>query len=147
MTEAIDLTGIIPQDQAVIEIKHAGTKKGTGWMITLAGPGHPKTQEWANENARKALRRQAQIEAAQANGKRYEPEERDPSDSRRENVEWVVSRIIDWTPIKIGGETFEFSDKAAAELLSRPEMGWAFAQIVEALADVRSFTQGFANGS
>lgn len=54
---------------------------------------------------------------------------------RRENVANVVSAIVGWTPVRIGGETFEFSDKRAIELLVRPDMGWALEQIAKVQAD------------
>jgi hypothetical protein len=144
--DAIDIGGMIPQDESVREIMKPGGLEGTGWMITLAGPAHAKTQAWTLENSRKALRRQQQIEAAQVNGRKFKPEDRDVADARRENVEWVVSRIVDWTPVKIGPETFPFSDAKAVELLSRPTMGWAFSQIVEWIGDERVFTKGSASG-
>lgn len=143
--DAIDLGGIIPQDETTIEIMKPGGVEGSGWKITLAGPAHSKTQAWVTENARRSIRKQQQMEAAQVNGRKYKPEDRDVSDARRENVEWVVSRIVDWTPVKIGPETFAFSDSVAIDLLSRPTMGWAFNQIVEAIGDERSFTKASAS--
>jgi hypothetical protein len=143
--DAIDLDAILPQDETVKEILKPGGIEGTGWKITLAGPAHPKTQAWVTENARRNLRRQAQIEAATINGRKFKPEDRDVADSRRENVEWVVSRIVDWTPVKIGGQTYAFSDAAAVELLTRPELGFAFNQIVEWIGDERVFTKGSAS--
>lgn len=137
--EAVDLSEFIPLDEAVIEIKRNGNP--TGWKITLAGPAHPKTQTWATENSRRNIRRQQMMEQAQANGKKYKAEDRSVEDVRQENLGWVVSRIVNWTPVKIGAETFPFSDENAIRLLARPTMGWAFNQIVEALDEERSFTK------
>lgn len=142
--DAIDIGGVLPHDETVIDIMKAGTNEPTGWKVTLAGPAHPKTQAWVTENARRNLRKAAMIEQAQANGKKYKAEVAEVADSRRENVEWLVSRIVDWTPVKIGPETFPFSDAVAVELLSRPAMGWAFNQILEAVGDERSFTKASA---
>jgi hypothetical protein len=143
--DAIDIGGILPQDETTIEIMKPGGIEGTGWKVTLAGPAHEKTQAWVLENTRRNLRKQQQIEAAQVNGRKFKPEDRDVTDARRENVEWVVSRIVDWTPVKIGAETFPFSDAVAVDLLSRPALGFAFNQIVEAIGDERSFTKASVN--
>lgn len=142
--ESIDLTDIIPADETVKEIMKPGGIEGTGWKITLAGPAHPKAVKWANDKQRRELKRAERIEAAQANGRKVKPEERDVDETRRETVGWVVSRILDWTPVKIGGEEFPFSDEAAMNLLLRPSMGWAFGQIAEWLEDERSFTKASA---
>ena len=137
--DAIDLSGATPAETAVIEILKLGREQGTGWFITLAGPAHPKTIAWADQAARRSLQRQAAMEAAQVNGRKYKPEEKTPESQRRENVAWVAARIIDWTPVNLGEGAIAFSEDAAIELLSRPEMGWAFAQLCEHLADERSF--------
>ena len=138
--EIADLGDAFPADTAVLEIVKSGSNEGTGWKITIAGPSHPKTLAWSEKSARETIRKQRAMEAAQANGRKWKPEERTPEEARRENVEWVVSRIIDWTPVRIGGDVHHFSEKTAIELLSRQQMGFVFAQIVEFLADERSFT-------
>lgn len=139
--EAVDLSAAMPVDSAVLEIMKPGGVEGTGWKITFAGPGHPKAIAWSNEQSRRGLRKEQRIEQAQVNGKKYKPDEIEVDDRRRENVGWVVSRILDWTPVKIGGETIAFSESASTALLMRPDMGWAFGQMVEFLADERSFTR------
>ncbi len=138
----IDLSSIIPTDTAVLEILKPGGLEGTGWKITFAGPAHPKAVAWSNEASRKNLRKQQQIEQAQVNGRKFKAEDKDPEEQRRENVSWVVSRITDWTPVRLGpGDAITFSETAATDLLMKPELGFAFAQMVDFLADDRSFTQ------
>lgn len=134
---AVDLTALLPIDTAVIEILHNGNP--TGWKITLAGPSHPKAVEWNDKNARKSLHRQKLIEQAQVNGKKYQADERTPEEARQENVEWLVARIIDWTPVSIGGTVYSFDQKTATDLLIRPDMGWAFVQILEWFAEDKAF--------
>jgi hypothetical protein len=138
---AADISAAMPVDSAVMEVMKPGGVEGTGWFITFAGPSHEKTLAWAEQASRRALRRQAAIEQAQANGRKWRPEDRAPADVRRDNVEWIVARILDWSPVKIGGEIIGFSEAAAIELLLRPDMGWAFAQAVEFLAGETSFTR------
>ena len=143
--QVVDLSAFMPEDTALFEVLDPGGTKATGWVIEFAGPSHPKTVEWANKNAKEQLRREAQMEAARVNQRKYKPDEKEPDEVRRANVEWVVSRIVSWTPVRIphlSPDTIEFSEKAASDLLMRPEMGWAYLQMVEFLADIRSFTKG-----
>jgi len=141
---AIDLTDFLPQDEATIEMLAPGGK-ATGWLVTLAGPAHPKREAANNAAARKALQRSAAIEQAQINGKKYTVDKQSPDEVRRENLESMVSRIVGWTPVRIGGELYEFSDSRAVELLIQPKMAWAVAQIAEAQADESRFTKASAN--
>lgn len=144
-SEAVDILAFAPADTALLEILKPGGIESTGWTITFAGPSHPKTIAWQTESTRKTLRRQQQVEAAQVNGRKYKPEDRDVDEQRRDNVAWIVARIVDWSPVRLGrGEPVVFSEAAATELLLRPELGWAFGQMVEFLVDERSFTKASA---
>ena len=142
----VDLSSFRPIDASVLKIRQPGTATPTGWEVTFAGPSHPKTVAWSNDSARETLHRQAQIEAQQLNGRKIKPEEREVSDVRRENVRWVVSRILGWTPVRLGpdGTVLEFSEKAATDLLVDPAFGWVYAQMIEFLNDERSFTKASA---
>lgn len=142
--EVVDLTAFLPQDVSILDILKPGGTEPTGWKITLAGPSHPQTIAWSNELSRKNLHRQKQIETAQINGRKYKGEDRSPDELRNENVQGIVSRIVSWTPVRIGDETFDFSPDRATELLLRPTMGWAYVQIVEYLGDEKSFTKASA---
>lgn len=137
MDNAVELDGFLPTDVAIIEIEQNG--KLTGWKITLAGPSHEKSIAWSDAAARKGLHKQKLIESAQVNGKKYKPDEISPEEARRDNVAWVVARIVDWTPIKIGGVLYDVTK--AAELLIKPDMGWAYSQIVDWLAEDKAFTR------
>lgn len=139
--DAIDLSAILPADVSTMEVMKPGGTEGTGWHVTFAGPGHAKTVAWQTEQSRRNIRKQAQLEAAQANGRKVKPDEREPDDVRRENVGWVVARIVDWTPVRIGGEDIPFTEAGAMALLMRPEMAWAYGQMVDFLVDERSFTK------
>lgn len=144
-TEAVDLLASASNDTAVLEILKPNGLDSTGWRVTFAGPAHAKAIAWQNEETRKNLRRQQRIEQAQVNGKKYKPEDRDPDDVRHDNVAWIVSRIIDWTPVRLGpGEPIVFSEASATELLLNPKLGWVFTQMVDFLADERSFTKASA---
>lgn len=143
-TEVVDLSGAMPEETAVLEIMTADGR-ATGWRLTMAGPAHPKAVAYADELSRRELRKQAALEAQQFNRRRVKVDTPEVGDRRRENVEWAVSRIIAWTPVRVGGEVYAFSDATAIALLMRPDMGWALGQIIEYLADDRSFTKGSAS--
>lgn len=143
--DAVDLSALIPIDTADLHIVAPGTNERTGWVITFAGPGHPKTIAINNETSRKQLEEAKRIKQAQANGRKYKADDVQPEESRREFIEGLVARMVAWTPVKIGAETFEFSDKVAVDLLLRPVMGAFVSQIVEFLIDERTFTKDSAN--
>jgi hypothetical protein len=62
-----------------------------------------------------------------------------PEDADLKTVKWLVSRIVTWTPIKIGAETCAFSDDAATRPLLKPEMAPYIGQIVDYLQSERAF--------
>lgn len=141
---AVDLTAFMPADTATLDVIAPDGVTSTGWRIEFAGPSHPKTVESNNEVLRRQLRRQSQLEAQQANNRKVKVEEKDPEEMRRENVRWVVARMLGWTPVLIRSiqpEPIGFSPEVAMSLFVRPEMGWAFSQIVDFLGNERSFTR------
>lgn len=141
-SDSVDLLAFAPVDESVLEILAPGTGAPTGWAITFAGPSHPRTVAWSDERARRSLRRQGRIEAAQANGRKYKADDRDLDEVRRENVDSIVARILRWTPLKIGGEEIAFSPERATELLIDPRFSWVLGQCLEFLGDEASFTKG-----
>jgi hypothetical protein len=66
----INMADDLPQDTAELHIVKPGTNIPTGWIITLAGPGHPQSIEIMNEGRAQALASFAQIEQAQINNRR-----------------------------------------------------------------------------
>lgn len=139
MTDVVDLSADIPADTYDLVIVKPGTGIPTGWVITLAGPAHQKTLAFKTAAQRERLQKEAAIEAAQINARKFKPEVRTPEDEDVRTVKWLVSRIVTWTPIKIGSETIAFSDDAALALFLRPVMAPYIAQIVEYLQSERSF--------
>lgn len=140
-----DLSALLPEDTAVLRICKPGTSIPTGWEITMAGPGHPKTVALGNKQQRDINDRNARLEAQRQNGRKVKPEIKADGETTREFIEGLVARIVTWTPIKIGDEAFGFSEKSAVELLSRPAMGAFVGQIVDFLIDERAFMKDSAN--
>jgi hypothetical protein len=159
-----DLSDVMPQSSGVLHIVVPGTNKRTGWQITFAGPGHPKTVAQNEELARTNLDKQERIEMAQVNNRKWKGDGRQPSDVRAENVDWVLGRILSWkavvrtgeppTDIELAGPTIrQFSDKPielpedaspeqikqARALLGQPYMQPYFLQMTEYLGDQASF--------
>lgn len=139
MSDIVDLTGDLPADTFDFAVLKPGTATPTGWVITLAGPAHPKAVAFKNAAQRDRLQKEAAIEASQMNGRKVKPDAKTPDEEDQRTVKWLVSRIITWTPIKIGAETIEFSDAAAIELFLRPVLAPLVSQIVEYLASERAF--------
>ncbi len=136
-----DLTAFAPADTSVLSII-APSGSDTGWKITFAGPGHPKTVAWADESARKSIRQQQRIEAARVNGRKFKPDDREVDEVRRENVEWVAARIVDWTTIEIDGKNIAFTTEAAIGIFLDPRFSWVLVQCFDFLGDEASFTKG-----
>ena len=147
MSDVVDLSSVLPIDTAVLDIVVPGTSKRTGWSITFAGPNHPKTVAQNERLARHNLEREQRIEMARVNGRKWKGDNKSVDEARRENVEWIVSRIVDWTPIKIAQfspDPVAFSEKVAIELLAQPYMVAFFAQMVDFLQAEASFTPASA---
>lgn len=135
----MDMQDLRSVDQTEIELMRDG--EPTGWFVTIAGPGHPKAMALADALGKRALRREAQIEAANVNGRKYKPPEVDIEERRRENVANVVARIVDWRGLTDNGAELRFSEETGVKVLGDPALGWAYGQIVDYLADERSFTK------
>ncbi|MER8762894.1 hypothetical protein [Mesorhizobium sp. M0968] len=135
-----DITSFVPTENTVLPIL---TQDGrpTGWKWTLCAPGNPKAVAFADDQARRNLHKQKLIEQAQVNGKKYQSEENTPEQARRENVGWIIARVIDFTPVKLFGEVYTFSDKTAEDLLIKPELGFVLTQVSEALNADKLFTK------
>jgi hypothetical protein len=138
-TDITDLSADLPGETAELKMLKPGTDVPIGWVVTLAGPSHPKALAFKDSSQRERLAKQAQVEAQQANGRKVKPDVLSPEDADLKTVKWLVSRIVTWTPIKIGAETYAFSDDAATRLLLRPEMAPYIGQIVDYLQSERAF--------
>lgn len=142
-TGVATLSLLLPEDTIDYQVKYPGTDKPTGWVITLAAAHHEKAQRYARQKAEREIRKAQAIEQSQYNFKKVKVEERSLEDTRRENVMFVVSRIIGWNPVSFpginGGNAIEFSDDAALDLLLNPKLGFVFSQLVDVINDDRSF--------
>jgi hypothetical protein len=99
----VDLSDVMPQSTGVLHIVVPGTNKRTGWQVTFAGPSHPKTIAQNEELSRASLDKAERIEMAQVNNRKWKGEGKQPDDVRRENVEWVLGRILSWKAVVRAG--------------------------------------------
>jgi hypothetical protein len=126
-------------DEADMAVVMNGTV--TTWVWTFAGPGHPKTVEIENRAAREQLRNQHQVEQQRLNGKKVKLPEQTVDEIREKNVDWIVDRLLRWSPVRINGDDYPFSAENARALLSDRKKVALFAQALEFLTADDSFTQ------
>lgn len=138
MAKEFDLSELDTGDESTLAIKDRGGK-ATTWIWTFYGPGHPKTVALSNRVSKKWLQEARDKEQAQVNGKKWKPEERSLDDVRNENVDSILERTKDFTPVKLNGEEIRFSPDAARRLLLDPRKGALFAQISEFLKEEENF--------
>lgn len=139
--EAVDFSAFIPVDTIDVEIK-APDGSPTGWTVSLCDASHPKAQAHLDDQARRRLRREAQIEAAQVNGRKFHGEERTPDQAKLDNVRWLVSRVVGWTPVRltiISPDMLQFSDENAIRVFMHPKMNFVLAQLLDVIMAEKSF--------
>ncbi|RUU37225.1 branched-chain amino acid ABC transporter [Mesorhizobium sp. M6A.T.Ca.TU.002.02.2.1] len=136
--EVTELGSLDALDEAPMNVVING--KVTTWVWTFAGPGHEKTVEQTNRIARQRLHEEARKEQAVVNGKKWIAEEPTPDEVREKNVNWIVGRLLGWTPVKIDGEMLTYSEDAARKLLADPRKSAIYVQALEFLAADTSFT-------
>ncbi len=139
MTTVINMADDLPADTAELHVVKPGTNQRTGWIITLAGPGHPQTIEMTNEGERERLHRSQEIERAQVNGRKWKGDDEQPEESRRKFVSRIARRIVGWTPVDFGDGPVEFSQENAVKLFMDPKKGAFFVQVVDFLTAERAF--------
>ncbi len=134
-----DLAMLDAASEAKMEVVVAG--KGTGWFWTFAGPGHPKAVAQETRIARENLERRKAQERAQINGRKWKPEDETVDEVIAKNIDLIVERLIDWTPVKFDGEPYPFSPENARKVLADPKKVTILTQALEFLSDETVFTK------
>lgn len=114
--------------------------KVTGWIWTFAGPGHEKTIAQGERMAKQRLHDEAQKEQARVNGRKWKARDETPEEKREENINYVIERLIGWSPIQIGGQDFPFTEANARKMLGDRRNPALLGQAFEFLAADDSFT-------
>lgn len=151
MTEATpkvaNLAHALAAQTADLNVVYPGTNQPTGWIVTFAGPSHPKSMAFSDEATREMAKKTADIERAQVNGRKWKgDDDLDPQDIRRKNISNVIRRIVTWTPVDFGTGPVEFEEEAAIELFMDPAKGNYFAQFVDFLTGEKAFFKASAKG-
>jgi hypothetical protein len=144
--DLFDIDDFATADTAEMVVAHPITGEPTSWRITFAGPGHPKTVKQTDRLARQTMRESRDQEMARVNGRKWKGEERTPDENRRRNAEFFAERMLGWTPVRINGADLPFSEETAVKLLMDPKYLKFYQQVLNFLADERSFTKASASG-
>ncbi|WP_414461824.1 hypothetical protein [Hyphomicrobium sp. DY-1] len=136
---SFDLSSLDTADEAEMEVRING--KLSGWRLRFAGPGHQKSIQQENRLARENLERRKAQERAQVNGRKWKPEDETVEEVIAKNIQLIVERLIDWTPVTLDGEPYPFSPENARKLLSDPKKGTILTQCLDFLGDETIFTK------
>jgi hypothetical protein len=126
---------------ADLPIVHPVTGNPTNWIWTLAGPSHPKTVEASNIAARDALNLQRQREQAIANRRKWVEPDKSPDQMRAENARSFALRVLDWTPVKMNGAEYPYSNENVIALLLNPAYGKIYNQLLDYFNSDESFME------
>lgn len=129
---------------ADLEVIDPETDEPTGWLITFAGPGHPKTVAQEDRQARERIEEERARDQALANGRPWLPSSRSKEEREARNVAFIVDRIVGWTPVDLGEEHVSFSAEKATEILADPGYAWLYSQCSRFLLAEKSFFKGSA---
>lgn len=143
---AFDIADFDAQDEISYTVKNPKNDEPTGWVWTFFGPGHPVTIELSNKLSRAVLQERRAKEAAMVNGKKWKPDDQTPDELRAEMVDSIVTRVKDFTPVKINGEEISYSPDVARKVLLDPKKGWLFAQISGFLREDENFMRPSPKG-
>ena len=131
-------------DQAEMTVVVNG--KPTSWSWFFAGPGHPKTIAQTNQLVREKLHTDREQEQTRVNGKKWKAAERSPDEIRRENIDYVMGRLLGWSPVRINGADVPFTDDNARNLLADHRKDF-LKQALDFLNDDKAFTKRSATSS
>ena len=141
MTEPFDISEIESAETGELAIVHPSTGEPTTWVWTLAGPGHPKAIEAANVAAREQLRINRLRDQAQANRRKWIEPDRSPDEMRLDNAKSFAIRVLGWTPVRMNGEDYTYSQENVIKLLLNPAYGRIYTQLLEYFTSDESFTK------
>lgn len=134
MKTAIDLDAFLPEEKFDLNLLSPGGIE-TGWIVTIAGPAHPRVIAFSEADARAEIQKKAAIETARFNGRAYTPDETSLEKERASALKFWSARIIGWTPVRFGGVDFEYSEDSIATLIHDPKFSLFAKQIFDAAGD------------
>jgi hypothetical protein len=140
---SFDLSDLDAADESTMTVVVNGAP--IDWTWTFAGPGHPRSIEQSNRLSRERLAIERQQEQARVNGRKWRAPDETPDEVLTKNVNFVLERLLGWSPITMNGEPYPFSVENARKLLSDRRKSTLLIQSLEFLADEASFTKRSAS--
>ncbi|MFY8142512.1 MAG: hypothetical protein ACOVMT_01350 [Caulobacter sp.] len=124
---SFDISSLLYENTATFAVKDPAGRPTT-WMVTIAGPSHPVSAEISRKvTARRDKHERDKIYAE----RRKQVFQADPEE---ENEFWqgvFASRVIDWTPVKIGGEDFPPTAENKLRIFAEPRFSFVSQQIMD----------------
>lgn len=143
----LDLSKFVALDEVECEILKDG--EPTGWVWRLADTAHPQVVTFRTEQERKAMRKQAELEAKKQSGRKIRPEDVETLDQRTEIIAVIAARVLGFPDASLGlpdiPDPVKYSPEMALRLLSHPKLVWLLNAVVERLNDEQLFTRAEVN--
>lgn len=143
---AFDLDELAAIDHAELNIKRRdGTP--TGWVWTIAGPGHPQTIALADKLTKEGFARSKAQEMARVNGKKWKGDDESADEVVRRTAEALAGRVLGWTEVALDGKPYLCTKDNIVAILLDPARGDTLVtQLSEFISDERSFMKRSVNG-
>ncbi len=137
----IDLGNLRYADERQYDVRHPSTTKPMGWLITLAGPGHPKTVEaveleFRQQEEAETKRQEEAVDAIKA-GKDAPKIRKTITELRADNAARIVRRLIHIQPAMINGHRIDMD--TIGTILTDPGFEWLFNQLNNELVSRSAF--------
>ena len=143
---AFNLDDLAAIDQSELNIKSRDGRP-TGWIWTIAGPGHPQTVALSDRLTREGFARSRTQEMARVNGKKWKGDDETADDLVRRTAEALAGRVLDWSPVSFHGKDYPCSKENIVTILLDPARGDTLVtQLAEFIADEKSFMKRSGNG-
>ena len=143
---AFDLDELAAIDQAELNIKRRDGAP-TGWIWTIAGPGHPQTIALADKLTKEGFARSKAQEMARVNGKKWKGDDESAEQVVRRTAEALAGRVLGWTEVELDGKPYPCTKDNVVAILLDPARGDTLVtQLSEFISDERSFMKRSVNG-
>jgi len=135
--KSFSLSSFAYADESDVEIIDIHGHK-TGWVWTIAGPGHPLTVAADRKNSDAYLKRERSKEAAQVNNRKWKSDDENAAELLAINVDYLVARTLRWSATTMDGADFPCTPDNARKMLSMPG-GVFYRQINDFTKEEQSF--------
>lgn len=143
---AFDLDDLAAIDQAELNIKRRDGAP-TGWIWTIAGPGHPQTIALADKLTKEGFARSKAQEMARVNGKKWKGDDESADEIVRRTAGTLAGRVLGWTPVTMNEKDYPCTRENIVAILLDPKRGDTLVtQLAEFIADEKSFMKRSGNG-